>query len=391
MLGCLIFTIFTICFCFNINASELSLNSKNVVLYNMNDDNIIFEQNKNEVIEIASLTKMMTSIIALENLDLNEKVTIPKLAVENNYGLSVAGFKVGEVVTVEDLLFGALLPSGADACISLAIKTSGSEEAFVELMNEKAKEIGMKNTSFKNVTGIDEEGHFSTVYDVSLLLKYALKNPEFKKIFETKEYKTTNNLELESSVLSIGKHFNIDTSKIKGSKTGYTDEAGLCLASISTLNNVDYLLVTCNAPSDANIPYHIIDANKIYDYYRINYDYIPIIKKNDIIKKLKVKDGKKEEYLLKQDKTIKKYLKKSSEIKVKYDGINEINMKITKGDKLGTVRIYADKEEVEKYDVYLKDDIKYKFFTTKNIILLSFSALIIVILYLFFRKKRKFK
>ena len=258
-------------------------------------------------------------------------------------------------------------------------------------MNEKAKEIGMKNTSFKNVTGIDEEGHFSTVYDVSLLLKYALKNPEFKKIFETKEYKTTNNLELESSVLSIGKHFNIDTSKIKGSKTGYTDEAGLCLASISTLNNVDYLLVTCNAPSNANIPYHIIDANKIYDYYRINYDYIPIIKKNDIIKKLKVKDGKKEEYLLKQDKTIKKYLKKSSEIKVKYDGINEINMKITKGDKLGTVRIYADKEEVEKYDVYLKDDIKYKFFTTKNIILLSFSALIIVILYLFFRKKRKFK
>lgn len=382
----LFFLLINLCF-LTINAEELSLDSKNVVLYNMNDDNIIFEEKKDEVISIASLTKMMTSIVALENLELDKKVTITNEVFNNTEGLSMAGFKIGDKVTVEDLIYGALLPSGADACNALAIALGG-EDDFVSLMNDKAKEIGMKNTSFMNVTGMDTEGHFSTVYDVSLLLKYALKNEEFKKIFETKEYTTTNNLKLSSSVKKIGEEFNIDTSLILGSKTGYTDDAGLCLASTSYINEVNYLLVTCKAPVKDSIPYHIIDSNKIYKYYSENYDYIPIIKKGDIIKKLKVENGKEEEYLLKQDKTIEKYLKKDSETEVKYDGIDTLNMKIVKGDKLGNVKIYADDEEIESYDVYLNDEVKYKFFTVKNIIIICFVCVIILLLFKLFRKKR---
>lgn len=372
----------------NINAEELSLNSKNIVLYNMNDKNIIYEEKKDEVISIASLTKIMTSIVALENLDLNKKITITNEFFNNTEGLSMAGFKVGDIITVEDLLYGAMLPSGADACIALALATSKNENDFVSLMNAKAKEIGMKNTSFMNVTGKDQEGHFSTVHDVSLLLQYALKSEEFNKIFKTKEYKTTNNIDLVSSVKKMGEQFNIDTSLILGSKTGYTDDAGLCLASVSEVNDIDYLLVTCGAPVKDNIPYHIIDANKIYKYYGENYDYIPIIKKGDVIKKLKVENGKEEEYLLKQDKTIKKYLKKDADIKVEYSGVDTLNMKIVKGDKLGTVKIYADDEEITSYDVYLNEKIKYKFFTIKNIIIMCFIGVIILILFKFFRKKR---
>lgn len=372
----------------NINAEELSLNSKNIVLYNMNDKNIIYEEKKDEVISIASLTKIMTSIVALENLDLNKKITITNEFFNNTEGLSMAGFKVGDIITVEDLLYGAMLPSGADACIALALATSKNENDFVSLMNAKAKEIGMKNTSFMNVTGKDQEGHFSTVHDVSLLLQYALKNEEFNKIFKTKEYKTTNNIDLVSSVKKMGEQFNIDTSLILGSKTGYTDDAGLCLASVSEVNDIDYLLVTCGAPVKDNIPYHIIDANKIYKYYGENYDYIPIIKKGDVIKKLKVENGKEEEYLLKQEKTIKKYLKKDADIKVEYSGVDTLNMKIVKGDKLGTVKIYADDEEITSYDVYLNEKIKYKFLTIKNIIIMCFIGAIILILFKFFRKKR---
>lgn len=372
----------------NINAEELSLNSKNIVLYNMNDKNIIYEEKKDEVISIASLTKIMTSIVALENLDLNKKITITNEFFNNTEGLSMAGFKVGDIITVEDLLYGAMLPSGADACIALALATSKNENDFVSLMNAKAKEIGMKNTSFMNVTGKDQEGHFSTVHDVSLLLQYALKSEEFNKIFKTKEYKTTNNIDLVSSVKKMGEQFNIDTSLILGSKTGYTDDAGLCLASVSEVNDIDYLLVTCGAPVKDNIPYHIIDANKIYKYYGENYDYIPIIKKGDVIKKLKVENGKEEEYLLKQEKTIKKYLKKDADIKVEYSGVDTLNMKIVKGDKLGTVKIYADDEEITSYDVYLNEKIKYKFLTIKNIIIMCFIGAIILILFKFFRKKR---
>lgn len=372
----------------NINAEELSLNSKNIVLYNMNDKNIIYEEKKDEVISIASLTKIMTSIVALENLDLNKKITITNEFFNNTEGLSMAGFKMGDIITVEDLLYGAMLPSGADACIALALATSKNENDFVSLMNAKAKEIGMKNTSFMNVTGKDQEGHFSTVHDVSLLLQYALKSEEFNKIFKTKEYKTTNNIDLVSSVKKMGEQFNIDTSLILGSKTGYTDDAGLCLASVSEVNDIDYLLVTCGAPVKDNIPYHIIDANKIYKYYGENYDYIPIIKKGDVIKKLKVENGKEEEYLLKQEKTIKKYLKKDADIKVEYSGVDTLNMKIVKGDKLGTVKIYADDEEITSYDVYLNEKIKYKFLTIKNIIIMCFIGAIILILFKFFRKKR---
>lgn len=373
-------------FIINLNAEELNLQSKNIVLYNLNDKNIIYEVNKDERISIASLTKIMTVLVAIENSDLNKEVIITEEVFEGTSGFALAGFKVGDKVTIKDLLYGAILPSGAEACNALAINIGGSFDKYIEKMNEKASELGLENTHFETITGADKENHYSSVEDVSKLLIYALKNKEFKTIYETKEYTTSNNLKFKSSLNSTAKRYNIDASYITGSKTGYTNKAGLCLSSTAYINKVNYLLVTCNAPSLYNIPYHIIDTNKIYKYYSENYDYVPIIKKGDVIKTLNVKNAKIKTYDLKQDKTIKKYLKKDSKIKVKYDGIEELNIKILKNDKLGKVTITADDKVIESYDIYLTEYIKYNIITSKNLIIFVSILVAFLLLFKFFKK-----
>ena len=166
-------------FVFTTNILALEINSSNAVVYNLNEDEIVFEKNSNEVISIASLTKIMTTIVAIENIkNLDEKVTIKSRDFVTLYeeGASLAGFEVGQTVTYRDLLYGTFLPSGAEATQALAFNLTGSIESFVELMNQKATEIGLTNTHFANTTGLDNKDNYSTVVDVAKLLKYALKN-----------------------------------------------------------------------------------------------------------------------------------------------------------------------------------------------------------------------
>ena len=195
VLNIIFFTILlNVIFIININAEEIKINSKNAIMYNELDNKIIYEKNKDEKIKIASLTKIATIIIALENGDLNKEIIITNEDFNNTADLALAGFKVGEKVTLEDLLYGAMLPSGAEACNTLARSTSGSVENHVKKMNELAKKLNCKNTHFVNVTGIDANNHDSSVSDLSKILKYALENNNFRKIFETKEHKVNENL-----------------------------------------------------------------------------------------------------------------------------------------------------------------------------------------------------
>ena len=145
-----------------INALEIEdLNSKNVIVYNKDEGKIIYEKNADEKTKIASLTKIMTTIIAIENIeDLNEKVTITSSMLNGiPYDASTAGLKVGETYTYDELLYASMIPSGADATQALAISLTGSIKNFVKKMNDKAKELDMENTNFINTTGLDEEGH----------------------------------------------------------------------------------------------------------------------------------------------------------------------------------------------------------------------------------------
>ena len=244
-----------------INIKALEINSENIVLYNMNEDIILYEENSDEKVKIASLTKIMTTIIALENINnTKEEILMPNGAFYNIDGYVMSGIQPYEKITYEDLLYGTMLPSAADCANALAIKISGNIDAFVELMNQKAQELNMINTHFSNPIGIDDD-NYSTVKDIATLLKYALKNETFYKIFTTKYYKTTNNITFESTLIEKSQPYNIDISTILGSKTGFTDDAGNCLASIAKINNVKYLLITTNASIDKS--YHIMDAVNI--------------------------------------------------------------------------------------------------------------------------------
>lgn len=262
----------------NIGDTEepISLYSKNALLIRLSDHQVLWESGSKEMIYPASMTKMMTAILAIEAVDdLNTQVTLPSdiFAPLRQANASMAGFLPGETATVKDLLYGTLLPSGAEAAQTLALYVSGSEEAFVELMNEKARRLGMKHTHFVNVTGLHDDRHVTTLEDMALLMDYALDQDMFKKILTSKTYTTAptgfhdEGLTFESTIFSRQEASQSEWGILEGGKTGYTQEAGLCLASLAKIRDQEYILLTAGACGDPTTkPYHILDAVTVYSH-----------------------------------------------------------------------------------------------------------------------------
>ncbi|KOP78588.1 penicillin-binding protein [Lysinibacillus sp. FJAT-14745] len=244
-----------------------SLHSQNALLLNEKGD-VLYEKDADDIIYPASLTKIMTAIVAIEMTTDLQKQTIVKPQMISKFtaqNASMAGFKAGDFVTIEDLLYGTLLASGADATGTLADAMAGSEEAFVTLMNNKAQELGMNDTHFVNASGLHDPAHVSSVRDISKLFRYAIKNPTFYQILTSKSYMThvPNELTITSSLLA---KIPGEEGAILGGKTGYTPEAGLCLASIIEKDGKQYIFVTTNANGQAwTPPFHIEDALTAYD------------------------------------------------------------------------------------------------------------------------------
>lgn len=249
---------------------DLNLVSDNALLVNLTTNEVIYEKNAHKRTYPASLTKMMTVLVGVEHMQdgpITIDVDYNALAQE---GAAIAGFMNGEVVSYEDLLYGTMLPSGADAALMLAKVVAGSEEGFVALMNEKAQELGMKDTHFTNVTGLHNDDHYSTPWDLAMLEKAALYNEEFREIFSAKSYTTAS----ESHLIFTSRMFDrmsspiFDGGEVLGGKTGYTEEAALCLASYATDGENEYLLVTTHANGNSYTPqYHVLDALAAYDYF----------------------------------------------------------------------------------------------------------------------------
>lgn len=377
----------------NVWAQDFDITSKNVILYNMNDNEVIYEKNSNEKVEIASLTKIMTAIVAIEKSDdLNKQVVIDNRTLKGIEDYAQAGFKVGDKVSIMDLLYGVLLPSGADAVNAIAINAFGGKAKFVNLMNEEAKKIGLKDTEFDNPIGMDSKNNYSTASDLGKLLSYALKNDTFKKVYTTKKYKIDSlNLTLKSTLLTYGKTMNVDN--IKGAKSGFTDGAGLCLASIANYSDVNYMLVVLGASPTVKSN-AVRDSLEIYNYYDKNYGYKKVIKEGQLLKKIKVKWGKKKIYEVKSDKDVSKYLKKSistDDLSYDYKGLEEINYKNKKGDKLGVVDVKYNDKLLVSYDVYLNEDLKYYHPVIYSIIVISIILMLISLKMISSSKSRKKK
>ena len=369
----------------SIKAIDIDITSKEAIIYNLNDDKVIYEKNSNEQTKIASLTKIMTCLVALENIDnLEETVKVEYKDLTGLTGYAVAGFKAGDTVTYKDLLYALMLPSAADAANILARSIAGNTEDFVNMMNDKANKLGLKNTKFSNPIGMDDD-NYSTAYDLSIILKEAIKLDLFKELYNTDSYTTTNNIKLTKTTDKIASKYNLDISNLTGSKTGFTDEAGYCLASTATYNDVNYLVVTLNSEE---LPNHIKDTLDLYNYFDTNYSYKEILKDKQLLKTIKVKDSKTKEYKIYSKKSITKYLSNDidiSKIKYKYSGVETLNRKIKKGDYLGKVKIIYGSDTLDTYKVYLDKDIKYYNYW----LLLIPVGIIILIIWIKIKLKKK--
>lgn len=250
------------------------LHSPYMILVDLESGEVLSEQNARDRIYPASLTKIMTAVLAIENTEnMDEVITLSPDIFQNLYeeNASVAGFEPDETVRLQDLLYGILLPSGAECCLAFADKVAGSEEAFVELMNRKAESLGMENTHFCNATGLQNPDHYSTAKDISILLQYALKNESFKEAFTCRSYTTTSSKQHPEGITFYSTMFEklddaeVIGGEILGGKTGYTTQAGLCLASLARLGGKEYILVTAKAEGDQQTePFHILDAKNAY-------------------------------------------------------------------------------------------------------------------------------
>ena len=376
-------------------ASELKLTSERYILYNMNDNEVLMEKDADKEVSIASLTKIMTVIVAIENIDnFDNKITITKKMIDDiESDVSIAGFKVGDKLTYDDLLYGAMLPSGADAVNALAISISGNKKDFVELMNKKVEELGLKHTHFANVVGLYDKNNYSSAYDMSQILIYALKNPKFKSVFETKKYTYSNGLKAESTLNYYSNKTNNNTSFITGSKTGYIKKAGYCLVSTSTLNDVNYLLVTLNAFSTDRSS-HIKDHINTYKYYSNNYGYKKLVDYDTDIITLNTLYTKEKEVNITANTVKEKYMKNDfdyNDLGYKYNGVKEVSYFTKSGSKIGNVEIYYKGEKIDDFDVIFNGILTFSLisFLTDNIVFLVAILLLIIVIIraLIFKRK----
>ncbi len=255
---CLIISAFIIIInCPNVKA-QVNVSAHSAVLIDAGNGEILFGKNENEQRSMASTTKIMTSLLAIEHGKPDDIVTITDEMVRVE-GTSM-GLKAGDKVTIEGLVYGMLLSSGNDAANAVAIAIAGDAESFAELMNKRAKEIGANNTNFVTPSGLDDEQHYSTAYDMALIAMEAMKNETFASIACQKTAKVKfGNPPVEHTLSNHNRLLSMYEGTI-GIKTGFTKKSGRCLVSCAQRNGIRLIAVTLNAPDDWN------DHMAMYDY-----------------------------------------------------------------------------------------------------------------------------
>ena len=249
------------------------LESSYAVVIDEQDGTVVAGKNAHEKMYPASMTKVMTLIVAVEQLqDLNQTYALSYELLDPlvREQASRAGFDPGEMVTAKDYLYGLVLPSGADAAVALSIMTAGSEEAFADLMNQKCSEIGLKNTHFMNASGLYDEQQYTTPVEMAMIMQYAMQNPTCAEVLSTYQYTTTptaqhpEGIKLSSTMFSRMYGNEVENVTIMAGKTGYTQEAGNCLVSYAQKNGHHYVALTAGA----SYKWHVIfDDFEIYKTY----------------------------------------------------------------------------------------------------------------------------
>lgn len=348
-------------FLLNVNAEDLSLaeNAKSSVLIEATTGEVIHESNANERYAPASMTKIMSLILIMEeiengNLKLDEKIKVSQNA--SKMGGSQIYLEAGEEMTVNDLLKGICVGSANDAVVALAERISGTEEAFVFKMNERVKKMGLKNTHFKNSTGLDEANHYSSAYDMAMMGKELVRHNkilEYSGIYETYLRQDTNK-----------KFWLVNTNKLiktydgmDGLKTGYTKEAGYCLTATAKKNNMRLIGVIMGEETSAS---RNEDMTKMLDYGFNLYNVKQFLTKNTkvgTLKNDKSKNGKVNVVPTQDINILNKKGNKNRNVNYKLD-ITKEDLPIKKGDIVGKLNIYENNKKLYTIDVTINKNLE---------------------------------
>ena len=329
---------------------------------------VLYQKNANAKMYPASLTKILTTYTGiLYGPDMNTPVTIEYSDVAGliEADASVAGLQVGQVVTFKDLLYGSMLPSGADASNAIARVISGDLESYVELMNKTAKEIGLTNSHFVNTTGLFDEDHYSSANDINILTRTALKNDTFKEIFSALHYNAAptqanpNGIDLSSTLLLYAQNDVSRIGYIMGGKTGWVPESGYCLSSYADFHGRSYAVVTCDAfePGD-----QLEDHNLFYKFLFENKHTVTVLNENQELGKVElVYQDKPKHYVINNQDEVTLELP----IVIDYndlDSTNEfiksIETPVEKGTEIGTYKINLADETIYEANFKFEEDIE---------------------------------
>ena len=333
-------------------------NARNGLLIEASSGKILYEKNKDERVAVASMTKMVAQIIILENIESgnlkwDEVITASSNA--SGMGGSQIYLQTGEKMTVRDLMKGITMASANDATVALAERIAGTEDNFVKLMNEKVKKMGLKNTVFKNCTGLDEDGHYSSAYDMAMIAKELLTHEqilEFSSVYE--DYLRVN---------TSNKFWLVNTNKLvrfydgaDGLKTGFTDAAKYCMAVTAKRDNMRLIAIVLGEDSGK---VRNKETMELLDY-GFNLYKVDLIKtKDDKVDSIKIDKANKKEISIypKEDITI---LGKKSDVSLNYDievKVNDVNLPVKKNSVVGKIIIKSGNKNIMEVDAIVKEDI----------------------------------
>lgn len=378
----IMFSIINVC----VLADELEINSTHYGIYNSENMKLLYGKDVEEQVSIASITKLMTAVTCVDNIeDINAKVVVngPQIYEYINPDLVVAGIYDQEELTYYDLLATMLLPSGADSAVCIACNVFGDYDTFISKMNEKAIEIGMNNSSFVNPTGLDQEGNYSTIHDVALLMQYALKNGKIKEIISIKEYTTSDSrVSVYNTIEKMSEHYGQSINYIKGGKTGTTYNAGLCLVSYAVDEDVNLIGVVTGTDMYSSVPFNIIDTEKLYEYVSNKYSKSIVIHSGDKLLEIPTYCTKEDsvKYYFNEDISVYVDEVDNSKLDIFYDGINLLNSKIEEGATLGNVKVYYDDELLKEYEIKLENNLQFSLFKWMKIHPLIIILIIVLLI-----------
>ncbi|MDQ6599531.1 D-alanyl-D-alanine carboxypeptidase family protein [Bacillus salipaludis] len=342
------------------NSTELVNNVRSAVLIERDTGKVLFEKNSQEELPPASMTKIMTMLLIMEAIDQGKLSWNEKIRA-SEYAASMGGSQIflepGEEMTTKEMLKGIAIGSGNDASVAMAERIGGSEEAFVDMMNKKAKELGLKHTFFKNTTGLPVSGHYSSAHDMAIMAKELLKYEDITKFTGMYEAYLRENTDKKFWLVNTNKLVRFYPG-VDGLKTGFTGEAKYCLTATAQKDGMRVIAVVFGAPTSKD---RNAQVTKMLNYAFNQYQTHPMYKRNQVISKTHVSKGKEKTVDAVTSEPLSLLTKKGEKTKdVKQKVILEkgLDAPIHKGDKIGTIKLIKDGKVVLESPLVAKTDVK---------------------------------